>query len=185
MEAYKGLTPPATPDFVSSVITYCDPNKNFIATFTLHTPSINILPLSSQALKLGRQTAEKNRPTDTQAGSVLCLAHSFISSLGVCEAWQPISARTPEATLISSHRSCLCAVCSSAKECQVRLLWPSAGLILSHPLTNPLRIAEAGRPVAATPPSGTESHTGLIHLASGNRHLSLRMPPGTHRQGLI
>lgn len=36
-----------------------------------------------------------------------------------------------------------------------------------------------------TAPSGTENHTGLIHLASGNRHLSLRIPPGTLRQGPI
>lgn len=100
------------------------------------------------------------------------------------EAWQPISARTPEAALISSHRSCLCADCSSAKECQVRLLWPSIGLLLP-PSTPSLPEAHRGRQACGWPPSGIESHTGLIHLASGNRHLSLRMPPGTHRQGLI
>ena len=51
-------------------------------------------------------------------------------------------------------------------------------------LPHSLRLTEAGRPMAA-PLSGTESHTGLIHLALGNRHLSLRMPQGTHRHSLI
>lgn len=113
---------------------------------------------------------------------MLSLAHPFISSFGVCEAWQPISARTPEAAVICSHRSCLCAVCSSAKECQVRLFYPSTGPVL-FPLHSPEALR--GRQACSLPPSGIESHTGLIHLASGNRHLSLRMPPGTHRQGLL
>lgn len=45
---------------------------------------------------------------------------------------------------------------------------------------NPLRLTEAGRSAA-----GPLWHNALIHLALGNRHLSLRMPLGTHRQGLI
>lgn len=48
---------------------------------------------------------KKKSHTDTIAGSVLCLAHSFIFSLGVCEVWQPISARTPETVLIYSCTS--------------------------------------------------------------------------------
>lgn len=62
--------------------------------------------------------------------------------------------------------------------------WGFCGLLLP-PSTPPLPEAHRGRQACGWPPSGTQSHTGLIHLASGNRHLSLRMPPGTDRQGLI
>lgn len=108
--------------------TPCHPNSLKIQNpgyyFHMTPTKCDILALSLLALYLGRHT-------DTLAGSVLCLAHSFISPLGLCEVWQPISARTPETALIFSHRSCLCTVCSSAKECQVKLLWPSTGPVLS------------------------------------------------------
>lgn len=41
----------------------------------------------------------------------------------------------------------------SAKECQVKLLWPSTGLVLSHILPHPLGLTEAGKPVANPPPT--------------------------------
>lgn len=53
------------------------------------------------------------------------------------------------------------------------------------PSASPVPQASRARQACGRPPSGTENHTGLIHLASGNRHLSLRIPPGTFRQGPI
>lgn len=106
--------------------TSCEPRclaicQNFVLTFTSLTLNATFWLCLHRRAAGGKKTKESSsRHTDTGAGSVLRLAHSFISSLGVCEVWQPISARTPEEVLISSHRSCLCAVCSSAKECQVR-----------------------------------------------------------------
>lgn len=108
--------------------TSCEPRclticQNFVLTFTSLTLNATfglcLHKLSGWADEQQGKKQSSSRHTDTGAGSVLRLAHSFISSLGVCEVWQPISARTPEEVLISSHRSCLCAVCSSAKECQV------------------------------------------------------------------
>lgn len=134
------------------------------------------------------QTSPKNWGSADQhpIGRVLCLARSFIPSLstGACEVWQPISTRTPETVLISFYRSCPCAFCYSAKECQVRLCGTAQACysLPSSALSTPL--PEADRPVAA-PPSGIESHTRPIHLALGNGHLSLRMPQGTCRHSLI
>lgn len=53
------------------------------------------------------------------------------------------------------------------------------------PSASPVPQASRARQACGRPPSGTENHTGLIHLASGNRHLSLRIPLGTFRQGPI
>lgn len=53
------------------------------------------------------------------------------SSSLLCVVSQPTSARTLE-TLISFHKSRICAFCTSAKECQVNLFWPSTNILLSN-----------------------------------------------------
>lgn len=161
---------------IAPLRTLCDNNsQDLINTFNSHTPNLLLIDLLVYMLVSSQLALYTDRHADTHAGSVFCLAHSITSSLGVPKAWLTISARSPEAALISSRRSRLCAVCSSAKECQVGVLWPSRGLVLSYPNPQPPE-AHRGRQACGWPPSGTDSHTGLIHLASGNRHLSLRIP---------
>lgn len=150
IKAYKRVTPHATQDFVSfmshAIAGHCVgqdiqryKSENVVTWLSLSNcihqkQHFGSLLTSS----LARQTNSGKKQTYRYScWQCARLARSFISSLGVCEAWQPISARTPEATLISSHRSCLCAVCFSAKECQVRLSWPSSGPVLSQPSPTP------------------------------------------------
>lgn len=102
-----------------------------------------------------------------------------------CVVLQLISARTRETALISFHKSSICAFCSSAKECQVKLFGPRhKHTTVPQSPDRPLRHTQESKPVASCPPphpSGNESHTGVIQLALGNRHLSLRTPLGTRR----
>lgn len=104
----------------------------------------------------------------------------------VCVVLQPVCARTLE-TLISFHKSSVCACCSSAKECQVKLFWPGTNTVVfhNHPASPEAHThTQTSKPVASCAPHlplGNESHTSVIQLALGNRHLSLRMPLGTHR----
>lgn len=62
-----------------------------------------------------------------------------------CVVLQLISARTLETALISFHKSSICAFCSSAKECQVKLFWTPAQTHYCPTIARPSPEAHRGK----------------------------------------